>query len=394
MRSVHVRGGYDVFGLVLGRCLLGLGALLIALVLAERVIPGLSAPVGYAALGAFFVILGLAVMVGVRSSGVLVGREGLAVGRPMRRTVRVPWSEFDTLVALGKPEGYPTLGIRRADGSVLATSLSARDARLRRALRMHLLTQPGAASETGGSEGYETPETTKAPETTETSEPPTPPAVDWEASWLADMREVAPHAGAQRWTLEHAWLMQRWSEPHRSYHTTQHLDETLRVASELSSATTASPADAQVARLALWYHDVAYDPRAEPGSNEHRSATLARDHLHRLGVESQVIDRVEALILATADHTTGSPDPAWPLIHDADLWILASPPSRYAEYSRQVRQEYRHVPEANFASGRAAILSALAGAEHIYLTGPAQEWADVARSNVNTEIQELLGDAG
>lgn len=240
----------------------------------------------------------------------------------------------------------------------------------------------------------------------------TPDAVE---SWHADMRVAAPDAGPALWEQEYAWLMKRWGEGHRAYHSRQHLRETLSALAELGSTdhgTTGQGTDRErdqdadqgagghdaamdvtVARIALWYHDAVYDTRAEPGSNEHRSAALARDHLHHLGVATAVVDRVEAIIMATSDHAAGSSDPAWPLVHDADLWILAAPPQRYAEYCSQVRREYAHVPEAQFRSARAAVMTSLIDRPQIYLTPPARHrWTAVARRNVTAELRQLRGD--
>ncbi|MFB9732878.1 metal-dependent phosphohydrolase [Ornithinimicrobium kibberense] len=211
--------------------------------------------------------------------------------------------------------------------------------------------------------------------------------------WLLDAAELAPHAGRDRWLGEGSRLLAGWTEAHRRYHTVQHLEEMLAALDELEGAVPLSPEEALLARTVAWYHDLAHDPRAAAGSNEHRSATLARDHLHHLGADDVVVDVVEEGVLMTATHEV-APD-AGPLavldaVHDADLWILSAPPERYAAYRRQVREEYAHVPDDSFRSGRSAVLRAFAGRDRLYRTTHGhRRWTERARRNLAGELADL-----
>ncbi|MFK5582543.1 HD domain-containing protein [Serinicoccus sp. LYQ131] len=210
--------------------------------------------------------------------------------------------------------------------------------------------------------------------------------------WLADAALLAPAAGHDRWLAEGSALLLGWSEARRSYHTTEHLAEVLAALDELVAAGELGGEDALLARTVAWYHDLAYDPRARPGSNEHRSATLARDHLHALGVEDRVVDEVEAGVLMTLDHEGAVGRPAHDALHDADLWILSAPPARYAAYREQVRHEYGHVPPEAFRAGRAAVMGAFAGRDRLYRTGHAhRRWTERARINLAAELEDLRG---
>ncbi|MDO5740573.1 MAG: hypothetical protein Q4P07_10540 [Ornithinimicrobium sp.] len=212
--------------------------------------------------------------------------------------------------------------------------------------------------------------------------------------WLADAALLAPEAGPDLWLAEGSLLLRGWGEPHRRYHTVEHLMEVLAAVDELASSTALCPDDSLLARTIGWYHDLSYDPRAAAGSNEHRSATMARDHLHRLGVDLDVIDVVEAGVLMTVDHQVGG-DPLQTVVldvfHDADLWILSAPAARYATYCQQVRQEYAHVPDDLFRVGRLAVLTPFLTRERLYRTDHAHHaWTDRARANVSREV-EVLG---
>ncbi|USQ80786.1 DUF4031 domain-containing protein [Ornithinimicrobium faecis] len=219
------------------------------------------------------------------------------------------------------------------------------------------------------------------------------------ASWHADLQVLAPEAPEQLRSAEVDLLLVRWSEPHRRYHDVQHLAEVLAAIDELAQAGEVDPVGARLARVAAWFHDAVYDARAEAGSNEHRSATMARDHLNTLGVTQGNVDVVEALVLMTLDHDAdggasllASRRHTVAALHDADLWILNAPAERYAEYARQVRAEYAHVPDDLFAQGRSAILSDFAQREQLYRTAHAcTQWQDAARTNLAAELAALRG---
>lgn len=216
--------------------------------------------------------------------------------------------------------------------------------------------------------------------------------------WLEDAELLAPRAGRDLWLHEGSLLLVGWAEPHRRYHTLEHLHEALAALDEISTAAPLDVGEALLARAVAWYHDLHYDPRAAPGSNEHRSATMARDHLHRLGVDDTLVDAVEAGVLMTASHEIDSRTPhtaAFEAFHDADLWILSAPPERYATYREQVREEYAHVPEAGFRAGRAAIMGDFLERPRLYRTDHAdRDWTARARANLRAELADLGHDPG
>lgn len=226
-----------------------------------------------------------------------------------------------------------------------------------------------------------------------------PASADLLHRWSADIAALAPRAGSDLRRQEGELLLRGWSEPHRAYHTLQHLAEVFAAVEELAAAGAVDGTGARLARVAGWYHDLVYDPRATPGSNEHRSASLARHHLHRLGVEESTVDTVEALVLMTADHQgAGGTEPATrhtdvtAVFHDGDLWILAAPTGRFEEYCRQVRAEYAHVPDEVYAGARARILGDLVERGPVYRTAHAlRHWQDRALANVGRELALLAG---
>ncbi|MGL5816729.1 MAG: HD domain-containing protein [Phycicoccus sp.] len=189
-------------------------------------------------------------------------------------------------------------------------------------------------------------------------------------------------------------LLRRWSEPHRRYHGITHLHEVLAAVDVLSRTGDVRHEDRTVALLGAWFHDAVYDVAAA-GTNEARSADLARESLSRMGVPRVVIDRVVTVILDTVEHRLpdeASADPARAVLHDADLWVLAAPLARFDEYCAQVRTEYAHVAGASYAVARSQVLRPLLGRRHLYATEYARAaWNGLARENLARELTRLAG---
>jgi predicted metal-dependent HD superfamily phosphohydrolase len=180
---------------------------------------------------------------------------------------------------------------------------------------------------------------------------------------------------ALRETLEAAY-----ADPVRGYHDRQHLTEVLTHVDELMSP---DDPDREPVLLAAWFHDAVCDGR---GDDEERSAQLA---LSSLG-DSPLGREVARLVRLTATHRPADDDPAGQVLCDADLGILGAEPDRYTSYTRGVRREYAHLPDADFAAGRAAVLRDLLAKPTLFHTDQARErWEARARANVEAELARL-----
>lgn len=158
-----------------------------------------------------------------------------------------------------------------------------------------------------------------------------------------------------------ASLLTRWAEPHRRYHTLQHLRECLAL-SENTRALAQRPGEVAIA---VWFHDAIYDTSRH--DNEMRSADWAREVLLEAGATSECAARVHALIMATC-HGEMPVLPDAKLLVDIDLAILGAAPARFDEYERQIRAEYGFVPEARFRAKRAEILRGFLGRPVLFST--------------------------
>jgi predicted metal-dependent HD superfamily phosphohydrolase len=178
-------------------------------------------------------------------------------------------------------------------------------------------------------------------------------------------------------------LLRRYAEPHRRYHTVNHLHHVLVMIDEL-----AENQDLLLVRLAAWFHDAVYAVPAGQLSNEEASARLAIRTLGRAGLEQEDLNQVARLVRLTETHVPGSRDPEGELLCDADLAILAAPPDAYARYVEQVRAEYAAVPEPQFLAGRLAALTELADRE-IFRTTGGRRLTAAARDNLEAEMRTI-----
>ena len=192
----------------------------------------------------------------------------------------------------------------------------------------------------------------------------------WQAT-LPDQPEIADD------------LLRRYAEPHRRYHTAEHLHHVLTMIDEL-----ADDQDLFLVRLAAWFHDAVYAIPAGQISNEEASARLAIRTLARAGLEQEDLTQVARLVRLTETHVPGARDPEGELLCDADLAILAAAPDAYARYVEQIRTEYAAVPEQAFLAGRLVVLTDLADRE-IFRTAKGRRLTPAARANLEAEMRTL-----
>ena len=180
----------------------------------------------------------------------------------------------------------------------------------------------------------------------------------------------------------------RYNEPQRAYHTLKHIQQLFEQLDQIKDKLY----EPHIIALALYYHDVTYDPRRS--DNELKSAEYAVEALsHYLSAEQ--CQHIYALIMMTATHQPHkladedkSSDAAYLL--DMDLSILGAPWSEYQQYAQAVRQEYAHVTKVNYRVGRITVLQKLLTHTTLYLTDYYHSrLEEQARDNIKREISFL-----
>lgn len=177
----------------------------------------------------------------------------------------------------------------------------------------------------------------------------------------------------------------------RRYHNVRHLEECFQALDMLAPAALSEDngpeykRQANIAALALFYHDIVYEQHAD--DNEKQSAETARQRLREMGVEGAMIDAVASAIEKTRDHANPATT-ADSLVLDADLAIFAAPSLRYREYMREIRQEHCWLPDEKFYHGRRDFLKAMLRRKYIYFTPYGREnWEALARENMENEMK-------
>lgn len=193
--------------------------------------------------------------------------------------------------------------------------------------------------------------------------------VAWAAAWSA--------AGAtDDGEAVLADLLARYAEPHRAYHTLDHVRDCLAHVAAARHLL-ARPAEAE---LAVWFHDAIYDPRR--GDNEERSARLAEGVLSAAGIEGETARRIGDLIRLTA-HARDDLDGDAAVVCDADLAILGAEPARFDAYDAAIRREYDWVPEDVYRRERGRVLAGFLVRPRLYHTAHFRERFEArARENL------------
>lgn len=169
-------------------------------------------------------------------------------------------------------------------------------------------------------------------------------------------------------------LIAAYSERQRAYHTVQHLYECL----SLMEAVQYELNDPYAVALALWFHDVIYDPQAP--DNELKSAELF-EQLMAQDLQLDTMQKIKRWILATQKHApTDETDLQFLL--DIDLAILAATPERFMQYEQQIQQEYAWVDPEVYSIKRKEVLMNFYQSEPLYQTAYFQENFELNASKI------------
>lgn len=176
-------------------------------------------------------------------------------------------------------------------------------------------------------------------------------------------------------------LARVYSEPPRSYHNLNHIDDCLRQF-DLIRPLAEHPDSIEIA---IWFHDAIYD--SQEMDNEQKSADLAAEMLKAARVPR--IDQIVELIMVTRhDAPLESIDAQ--IIVDVDLSILGREPEEFDRYDSAIREEYSWVPIEAFRNGRAQVLESFLSRQAIFSTDLfRQKYEKQARENLERVIRNL-----
>jgi len=179
-------------------------------------------------------------------------------------------------------------------------------------------------------------------------------------------------------------LLKCYLEKHRHYHTPVHLSSMFLLAEEYA----AQLQQRKLVDLAIFYHDVVYDPLKS--DNEEWSADKAQEDLSALGLRSEEIARVCQLILATKKHEASAANKDLCFFLDFDLAVLGASWESYAVYAAAIRREYSVYPDLIYKPGRRKVLQHFLQMPAIFKTGEMRARFEAqARANLEKELAEL-----
>ena len=175
----------------------------------------------------------------------------------------------------------------------------------------------------------------------------------------------------------------RYSEPHRFYHTWDHIEYMFRIARD--NGVLINP-DSPL-WFAIVYHDIIYDPKCY--NNEERSGQLAVDRNQDWKMN---FEHVRNLILVTKTHLINNElvekDIQATLI-DLDLAILGDTPEVYQDYVIKVQKEYAHATGEEWREGRSKWIRSMLKKDSIFYTEWGRKLEKQARENLRYELHNI-----
>jgi predicted metal-dependent HD superfamily phosphohydrolase len=226
-------------------------------------------------------------------------------------------------------------------------------------------------------------------------------SVEAQVSKLAQAARANLPSRAQRdLGTDKAWpfLKAAYTEPHRRYHTLEHL----RAMFERLDAVRPLVAHPTAVALAIWFHDVVYETDERYLDNEVRSVKAMGEVLrdtasplltaHENGLS--VLALAAELILATKGHRPGSgflqSRPAAladaQLFLDIDLAILAREPAVVDRFDGDIRSEFARYDDSAFGSGRVQALQAFLDRDQVFFSESFAPLETTARRNLHNLI--------
>lgn len=193
-------------------------------------------------------------------------------------------------------------------------------------------------------------------------------------------------------------IVARYLEPHRYYHTLEHIYNGLSVIDMLTDSLPEGHRLTEVGllevKLAWWLHDAIYDiPVKRMQTNEEASAQLAigtfpndfryLDGRYRDG--KRIADLVRVTVYPNRQEKHSA---AEAIINDADLFGLASPKPVYDRHTAQIRLEAPHLSDEGFNIKRREFLTKLVEQQRpLFKTELGLKlWESKALNNIYREI--------
>lgn len=174
----------------------------------------------------------------------------------------------------------------------------------------------------------------------------------------------------------HRMLLDAYREPQRHYHTLAHIEQCLGMFDACKSLAN----DADALELAVWFHDVIFEP--DQAENERRSADLYLElsqGVHDDGLRALV----ERLVMATLHDGSSLQDHDACYMVDIDLSSFGLSWESFLEDSQNLRRESALLSDAEYYRRKKDFQACLLAKERFYLSDYfAERLESQARSNL------------
>ena len=182
---------------------------------------------------------------------------------------------------------------------------------------------------------------------------------------------------------EYRRLVGAYSEPHRHYHTLNHivtgLDELWNVREHLDK-----PDEAE---FAWWFHDSVY--KIQSKVNELKSSEAAFNLSRNVLLGEDFATDVKRLVLDTT-HNRVPETSDGKVIADIDTLILGKPAKIFDDYEFRIGKEYSWADPDEFKTKRSEILLKFLERPRIYYTDVFEDkYGDAARANLERSLEQL-----
>jgi len=186
------------------------------------------------------------------------------------------------------------------------------------------------------------------------------------------------------------YISTHYEEPTRFYHTLTHIQELFAYRDKFSD----SFEEPHLVDLAIWFHDVIYDPNAEPGRNEDDSAVIFANFVNQMTLSEKQRKKVFDWIVATKHHRSQPSDSAdFRLFMDMDMAILGKSWDEYLVYTKLVKQEFSQIPQWKWCFGRTWFVCGTLNSKRIFATDEFHRAFEVrARANLTQELNQIQND--
>ena len=173
-----------------------------------------------------------------------------------------------------------------------------------------------------------------------------------------------------------------YAEPHRYYHTGKHIDHCLN---QFDLARHEMD-DADAIEMALWFHDIEYNPKAR--DNEYQSAERFKQIVH--GVMDLALEQQIYRLIMVTMHTDAPTDIDEQYVVDIDLSSFGLPWEEFINDSENVHKEFSHLPVEEFVRRNRRFLQSLLDRPEIFFTEfYRNRYERIARDNISKQLLRL-----